>query len=72
MTIEQIKQLPKEFLLPTDIAPLIGTDPHSIRVAAREHPERLGFPVSVIGNRTFIPRRAFIRWIYGSEEDLRC
>lgn len=30
---------------------------------ARKLPELLGFPVTVVGNRTLIPRKSFIRHI---------
>ena len=67
MTLTDIERTEREFLIPSDIAPLIGCDPQDIRAAAREHPELLGFHVCVIGTRVKIPRRAFLRWIYGGE-----
>lgn len=63
MTLEEIKRSDKAFLLPTDVAPLLDCNPHSVRVAAREHPERLSFPVCVIGNRVKIPRLPFIQFV---------
>ena len=65
MTLEEIKAMEREFLIPRDVAPVLGVDPQDIRVAAKLAPEKLGFNVSVIGSRVKIPRRAFIRWMEG-------
>ena len=54
-------------LTPAQVAPVLGCNPQDIRVTARQAPELLGFPVAVIGTRTKIPRRAFLRWA-GYEE----
>lgn len=67
MTLAEIKQTEKAMLTPADIAPVLGCDPNSIRLAARTCPELLGFPVTVVGNRTLIPRKSFLRHI--GEED---
>lgn len=63
--LEKIKSMDKLFLTPAEAAPVIGCDPHYIRVAARTKPEMLGFPVLVYGTRTKIPRLPFIRFIEG-------
>lgn len=65
MTLDEIKKSDKLFLLPTDVAQVLGCNPHQIRMAARDDPEALGFPVTVIGSRTRIPRLPFIRFIEG-------
>lgn len=65
MTLDEIRNSTKEVLTPADIAPVLGADPQDIRLAARLHPERLGFPVSVIGTRTKIPRLGFLNWLEG-------
>ena len=56
MTLKDIEAIPKEVLLPADVAPYLQCDPHYIRLQARANPQLLGFPVSVVGNRTKIPR----------------
>lgn len=63
MTLEQLKEMDRETITPAIAAGLLGCDPHSIRVAAHTEPESLGFPVVVMGTRTRIPRRAFIRFM---------
>lgn len=63
MTILEVINSDKEFLIPTDVAPIIGCDPHSIRVMARQRPELLGFKVTVVGNKTKIPRIPFLEYL---------
>lgn len=65
MTLQDLKAMSKTMLTPAEAAQVIGCDPQLIRIAARQQPELLGFPVVVIGTRTRIPRTAFIRFIEG-------
>lgn len=67
MTLDEIKQSEAVFLNPADIAPVLGCHTQFIREAARTKPEMLGFPVCVIGTRTRIPRKPFLKFI-GEEE----
>ena len=67
MTLDELKSLDREYLIPREVAPFFGVDQQDIRVAARQCPERLGFNVAVIGSRVKIPRRAFIAWMEGRE-----
>ena len=62
MTIEDIKNMDKEILTPTDIANVLGCDPNTIRLQAKKDIKQLGFPAAKIGTRIKIPRKAFIRW----------
>lgn len=68
MTLAEIRASDKVMLLAKDVAPVLGCDPHSIRIQAREYPEQLGFPVVVIGNRTLIPRKPFLAYLGEGEE----
>ena len=61
--IQDIIDSTKDFLVPADIAPILGVDPHYIRIAARQKPELLKFEFFVSGNRTKIPRIPFLRYI---------
>lgn len=65
MTLDEIRNSTKEVLTPADIADVLNADPQNIRIQARMAPERLGFPVCVIGTRTKIPKRAFIAYMEG-------
>lgn len=69
MTLNDIKAMDKEFISPAVVAQVVGCDPQSIRIQARENPDALGFPVSVQGTRTRIPRRAFVRWMEGGVQE---
>jgi len=63
MTIQEIKSLDKDILTAADIAPIINSDPHYIRIQAHENPEALGFPVIVIRSWVKIPRIPFLRFM---------
>ena len=67
MTLDEIRNSTKEVLTSAEVAPVLGCDPQDIRVAAKQHPERLGFNVAVIGTRVKVPRLAFIRWMEGQQ-----
>lgn len=67
MTLNDLRDIDREYLIPREIAPILGCDPQDIRVAAKQAPERLGFNVAVIGTRVRIPRLAFIRWMEGQQ-----
>ena len=54
-------------LLASDIAPVLGVDPNSIRKQADVEPGALGFPVIRIGSKTLIPRVPFLVYITGKE-----
>lgn len=63
-TLEQLAAIPREYLIPTDVAPVLGVDAYSISVMVRED-KRTGkssfpFPTIRIGTRTKIPKRPFL------------
>lgn len=64
MTLEDIQNLEREFLIPADIAPILGVCPYNINVQVREDKQTginsFCFPTMLIGSRVKIPRRAFI------------
>lgn len=47
MTLDEIRKSDKAFLLPKDVAPILGSNEQTIRVAARLGV--LGFPVTFVG-----------------------
>lgn len=63
--LEAIKANTEPFVKPSDVAPVLGVDPHSIRLQAEEEPRALGFNVIRVGNKTLIPRLPFIRFVEG-------
>ena len=63
MTLEQIRSSDKLFLSPGDICGVLGSNPQTIRVTARQCPELIGFPFTFTGNRMKIPRIPFLNFI---------
>ena len=63
--LDAIKQMEAPTITPAQAATVLGCNPHWIRLMARQQPEKLGFPVTVIRSRTKIPRVPFIRHIEG-------
>ena len=70
MTIDQIRESDKTMLTPADVADTLGVDPQSIRTAAKQRPDLLGFNVTVIGSRTLIPRVGFLNWMDGRNGEI--
>lgn len=67
MKYEEILTSEKDFLIPKDVAEVLGCKPYSINTQAKENPAKLGFPVTVMGANVRIPRLGFIRWMqYGN------
>lgn len=66
MTLQEIMDSDKVFLLTEDVAEVLGCKPYSINVQAQQDPAKLGFPVCVTGSRVRIPRIGFLHWMqYG-------
>lgn len=61
MTLEELIRCDQVFVLPKDIAPIMGCNAQDIRVAARAG--SLGFPVTFIGSRYKVPRIPVLRYI---------
>ncbi len=65
MTLEELRAYDKAFITPVIAAKFLGCSPHWLRLTARDEPEKLNFPVQRVGNRTKIPKEAFIRFMEG-------
>lgn len=63
MTIEELKNDNAAIITPKVAAQFLGCDPHWLRLVARQHPERLGFPVCCVQSRVKIPRIPFIHFL---------
>ena len=66
MTLSDIVAWPKETLTCKQVAPILGYGEYQLHQQAVKHPELLGFPVIVIGNRVKIPKNAFIAFMNGT------
>ena len=65
MTKEELTAYPKEYFTEKkNISEVTGQPAHN-RLQARRKPEYLGFPVSVCGTRTRIPKEPFINYWFG-------
>ena len=69
MTLDDIRAMTDAVITPAVAGRVLGCDPASIRVAAREDPGALGFPVILIGSRVKIPREAFVRFLEGKNDE---
>lgn len=64
LTVNDIRAMSKPTILASEAAQVLGCDPQWLRLMAREHPERLGFPVCCTSNhRVKIPREPFLRFL---------
>ena len=66
--LEELKARDDVCINANDAAKVIGCNPQAIRITAREHPERLGFPLVVLGKRVYIPRVPFINFVESGAE----
>ena len=71
MTIREMEVSKKDFLTPKDVAEAMGADQQTLRVCAKQCPERLGFPFAMIGNRMKISRVGFLNWYYGKPAEVK-
>lgn len=64
MTLEDIEKLDREYLIPKDIAPILGVSQYNINVQVKEDKQNgvnsFCFPTMLIGSRVKIPKRAFL------------
>lgn len=65
MTLQEIESSTKEVLTCQDVAPVLQCNPATLHMQAVEQPEKLGFPVIVMGSRVKIPRRPFLIFMNG-------
>lgn len=71
MTIAEIRASDADMLTAADIAPILGSDPQTIRLTAKKLPQYVGYPFTFVGNRMKIPRVGFIRWYDGEMTSAR-
>lgn len=65
MTLDEIRASDKDFLIPEDLAGVLGCNPQVIRHEAKNG--TLPFPFVRLGTRTKVPRLPFIRWVETGE-----
>ena len=68
-SLDDIRGMPDEFIIPEVAAGIIGCSPQALRDQARTDKTALGFPVTVIGTRVYIPRQSFVKFVDGGTND---
>ena len=63
--LDRIEALPKDMLVPKDVAKCLGCDPYLINVVTRDGKNPFPFPVIRIGTRVRIPKIPFIKAMKG-------
>lgn len=61
--LKELKDSNALFVTAEDVRNILEADPATVRRQAMTDGSVMGFNVSVIGNRTRIPRKAFLRWL---------
>ena len=64
--LTELEAMTDEVLTCQQVAMVLKASPATIHKQAMECPEKLGFPVIVMGSRVKIPRRAFIMFLKGA------
>lgn len=65
MTLNEIAQIDREFITVAEASAYFGCNPQKLREQAHRDREKLGFPVSIIGNRVKIPKDGFVNYFKG-------
>lgn len=69
MTLQEIESSTKEVLTCQEVAPVLKCNPATLHMQAVEQPEKLGFPVIVMGSRVKIPRKPFLNFMNGGQTE---
>ncbi len=67
MTLDEMKRSDKAMLSTKDVSEVLGIHPYTISLRAKA--DNLPFPFFRSGNRTKIPRVAFLKWGGWLEDD---
>lgn len=67
--LKALQESDKTFLTPQEVSAVLGSDPQTIRVTARQRPDLIGFKFTFVGNRMKIPRIPFLRFLGAYKED---
>lgn len=65
MTLQEIATYDRDYLTPTQAAPVLGCNPYFINLMSKTEQDRkaLGFPVIRVGTRVKIPRIPFLHFM---------
>ena len=62
-TLQELRESTKAFFTPADVSGVLGSNPQTIRVTARQRPDLIGYEFTFVGNRMKIPRVPFLRFM---------
>ena len=62
-TVKELQESEKAFFTPDDVSGVLGSNPQTIRVTARQRPDLIGYEFTFVGNRMKIPKIPFLRFL---------
>ena len=62
-TVQELQESQKAFFTPDDVSGVLGSNPQTIRVTARQRPDLIGYEFTFVGNRMKIPKIPFLRFL---------
>ena len=72
MTVDELRKNTREFIFASHICPdIIPCNPSTFRRVVRNNPDKVPFPILIIGSKLYIGRRGFLAFIDGAEETPR-
>lgn len=72
MTLEELRNDKSEFIFASHICPdIIPCNPNSFRREVRKNPDKIPFPVLIIGVKLYIGRRGFLAFLDAAGVDER-
>lgn len=63
--LDRIEALPKNMLVPTDVAKYLGCSAYTINIVTRDGKNPFPFPIIRLGSRVKIPKIPFIKAMRG-------
>lgn len=71
MTLKDIEQIPREYLIPAEIGACLGIDPQDFRTRVwddqKKNRNSFDFPVFISKRRIKVPKSAFLKYMRGEE-----
>ena len=65
LTLQDLREIESDFLIPAVVAKVLHCDPYAINVQAHADASKLGYKVNIQKRRVRIPRLAFIKYMEG-------
>ena len=62
-TLQELIESEKAFFTPDDVSGVLGSNPQTVRVTARQRPDLIRYEFTFVGNRMKIPKVPFLRFM---------